>query len=211
MKVDANTGKAMSNVEFEIYNENDELIHQGKTNSDGLLIIDSIPIGRYYILEVGTNEGYILNANKIYFEITSNDEVVEVEMENDKINGTIKLLKTDESGNPLAGVKFALYDINNRLVGEYITDENGYIEITLDFGKYYLKEIESLDGYVLNNQRYDFEITEQYQVIEIVVTNSREIEVPKTATKDLTYILGGILVLMGIGTSIYGFVKKKKN
>ena len=132
-------------------------------------------------------------------------------MENDKINGTIKLLKTDESGNPLAGVKFALYDINNRLVGEYITDENGYIEITLDFGKYYLKEIESLDGYVLNNQRYDFEITEQYQVIEIVVTNSREIEVPKTATKDLTYILGGILVLMGIGTSIYGFVKKKKN
>lgn len=211
LKVDANTGKAMSNVEFEIYNENDELIHQGKTNSDGLLIIDSIPIGRYYILEVGTNEGYILNANKIYFEITSNDEVVEVEMENDKINGTIKLLKTDESGNPLAGVKFALYDINNRLVGEYITDENGYIEITLDFGKYYLKEIESLDGYVLNNQRYDFEITEQYQVIEIVVTNSREIEVPKTATKDLTYILGGILVLMGIGTSIYGFVKKKKN
>ena len=132
-------------------------------------------------------------------------------MKNNKINGTVKLLKTDENGNPLVGVKFALYDINNQLVGEYVTNENGYIEIMLDYGEYYLKEVETLDGYILSEQKYDVEITEQDQVIEIVVTNSKEIEVPKTSTNDLTYLLGGILVFMGIGISIYGFFKKKKN
>ena len=211
LKVDANTGEVMPDVEFEIYDENNELIYQGKTNSDGLLIIDSIPMGEYYILEIRTNEGYVLNTDKIYFEITNNDEVVEVEMKNNKINGTVKLFKTDENGNPLVGVKFALYDINNQLIGEYVTDENGYIEIELDYGKYYLKEVETLDGYIISNQRLDFGIAEQDQVVEITATNNREIEVPKTDTKDLTYILGGILISMGGTISVYGLAKKRKN
>ena len=211
LKVDANTGEVMPNVEFEIYNENDELIYHGKTNSDGLLVIDSMPRGKYYILEIETTEGYILNSDKVYFEITDNNEIVEVKMENNKISGTVKLLKIDDEGNPLAGVKFALYDINNQLIGKYVTDENGCIEIELDYGKYYLKEIETLDGYIISDQRLDFEIAEQDQVVEIIATNNREIEVPKTDTQDLTYILGGILISMGIVTSVYGLAKKKKD
>ena len=92
-----------------------------------------------------------------------------------------------------------------------VVNENGYIEIMLDYGEYYLKEVETLDGYILSEQKYDVEITEQDQVIEIVVTNGKEIEVPKTSTNDLTYLLGGILVSMGIVTSVYELAKKRKN
>ena len=42
-------------------------------------------VGKYYIIEKEAPKGYILNPDKMYFEIKSNGEVVVANMTNDQI------------------------------------------------------------------------------------------------------------------------------
>ena len=73
-------------------------------------------------------------------------------------------------------VLFEIYDRDNKLVSSVITDEEGYGEVTLPYGKYSIRQKNSMDGY---------EIVDEKEVIidgskeEILYTlNDYEIEVP---------------------------------
>ena len=70
--------------------------------------------------------------------------------------GAIEIHKTDTDGYPLAGARFAIYDSNYQIPdglpnnGILTTDENGYAftkKDALDFGTYYVREIEAPEGY----------------------------------------------------------------
>ncbi len=52
------------------------------------------------------------------------------------------------------GVKFVLYDEGKNPLGEYTTDQDGYVWINSEYpaGKYFLREIKTADGYVLDDQ-----------------------------------------------------------
>ena len=51
----------LDNVEFSLLNEKDEIVMTGKTNEKGELVFDSLPIGKYKIVETACKEGYIIN------------------------------------------------------------------------------------------------------------------------------------------------------
>lgn len=106
---------------------------------------------------------------------------------------TVCLTKTDSmDSNPIEGVKFELYyrgriideeEVGKEskevgeIVGEYITDKNGQIKLdNLPSGRYYFKELEALEGYILNENVYDFEISaeDNEKEVEIAVENDRE-------------------------------------
>ena len=71
---------------IEIYNENDELLFSKRTDDKGIIIIDALPLGKYYILEKETaSEDYILNTEKIHFEIKEDGEIVKAKMTNEKV------------------------------------------------------------------------------------------------------------------------------
>lgn len=77
-KIDENSQKLQGAV-FEILNEQKEVIKTVTTDEKGLIILDKILPGKYYIKEIHAPEG---------FEI--NDEIVEIEIElNEKIEVTI--------------------------------------------------------------------------------------------------------------------------
>ncbi len=84
-KVDFSTSEALPNTKIEIYNINDELIFEGKTDENGMIVIDELRYGKYYILEKEAPEGYILNTERMYFEILENGEVVKATMTNEQI------------------------------------------------------------------------------------------------------------------------------
>ena len=70
-KVDFSTDEPLPNTLIEIYNaETDELVFSGRTDDKGMIVIDKIKYGKYYILEKEAPEGYQLNTEKMYFEIT---------------------------------------------------------------------------------------------------------------------------------------------
>ena len=84
-KVDFSTSEALPNTTIEIYNSNDVLIYTGITDENGMIYIDGLRYGKYYILEKEAPNGYILNTERMYFEILENGEVIKATMTNEKV------------------------------------------------------------------------------------------------------------------------------
>lgn len=82
-KIDSLTKEKIENAVIQIYKDN-ELIKEEVTNIDGLIELNNLLIGNYYIIEKEAPKGYIKSENIIEFEIKYN-EVTEITMENDPI------------------------------------------------------------------------------------------------------------------------------
>ena len=109
-------------------------------------------------------------------------------MENKIAEGRLKFLKIDAiTKMPLGNVLIAIYDSDEILVFEGRTKEDGTINLTLPIGKYYIIEIESLPGYILDNQVIEFAITDNGEVIECTMENNPllEVEAPDTYVDDI--------------------------
>ena len=208
IKKDADNGKVVPNTKIEIYTKNDELIYTGMTNEDGKIILNKLPIGKYYIIETVASEGYRVNNEKIYFEIKRNNQNVKVTLKNEKIKSKVIIHKVDESNNSLNGVHINIYDENDKIIYKGVTDKDGNIEVELSYGKYYYKEISTIDGYIINDEKVYFNITNDNETFEFNLVNiKKEIEVPNTGTNKQNFLLPNLLIILGILLNIYG--KKK--
>ena len=95
-KVDFSTDEPLPNTLIEIYNaETDELVFSGRTDDKGMIVIDKIKYGKYYILEKEAPEGYQLNTEKMYFEITEDGQIINTDKTDTKeliVGGVILIL-----------------------------------------------------------------------------------------------------------------------
>jgi len=104
-KVDFSTDEPLPNTLIEIYNaETDELIFSGRTDDKGMIVIDKIKYGKYYILEKEAPEGYQLNTEKMYFEITEDGEVIKSVMKDEQVVEVPNTDKTDAKELIVGGV-----------------------------------------------------------------------------------------------------------
>ena len=77
--------------------------------------------------------------------------------------------KTDSSGNPLAGVKFRLEDENGNELETYESDQDGMVQINdLKPGTYFIRGIETLEGFTLSGEVIKLKLDEYYTVPEKV-------------------------------------------
>ena len=84
-KTDFSTSAPLPNTKIEIYTENDELIFTGITDENGKIVIDRLPVGKYYILEKEAPTGWEINPDKMFFEITKDGEIVKSVMKDNQI------------------------------------------------------------------------------------------------------------------------------
>lgn len=175
IKVDALTGDALkiAGIKFNIYDaDTNEFIMEVITDDNGEIIIDKLlSKGNYKIKEVNnqTIDGYEINDEEIYFEITGEEDLVTIEFPNNPVLGAIKVLKTNEDGNALAGVTFGLYQSDGTLVDIVITDELGIALFeNLQAGTYQLKELATLDGYLLDETVHEIELKLENNKLETV-------------------------------------------
>ena len=102
--------------------------------------------------------------------------------------GSIQITKTDDSGNPLSGVSFELYDEYGNLEGSGQTNSSGILTFSnLELGTYYYKETATLSGYILDSSYHEVSVTENGQVARVTVRNSRatgNVVVTKTDSTD---------------------------
>ncbi len=167
-KIDSVSKVGIPNTIIEIYNENNELLFTKETNESGKIIIDNLPYGKYYLKEKEANYYYEKTDEIISLEIKSDSEVITIT--NNKILGSVEINKYGENYHyidndiiyekePLHAIEFSIYDINDNLIDQIVTDNNGYTKYdNLPLGKYYIVENTSLDKYVIDNMKHYFEI-----------------------------------------------------
>ena len=212
-KIDISTSEPLPNTLIEIYTELDELIFSGKTDENGMIIVEELRYGKDYIVEKEAPDGYVLNTDKMYFEITEDGEIIKSIMTDEKITGKLEFTKVDVStSEPLPNTLIEIYTELDELVFSGKTNENGMIIIEeLEYGKYYIVEKEAPDGYVLNTDKMYFEITEDGEIIKSIMTDEKIIvEVPNTEKNEnyIVEVLCGLICIAGIGI-IMVYAKKE--
>ena len=176
IKTESNSDTKLQGAEFGIYNSSNQLIETVTTDANGLAKSSKLPYGTYTVKETKAPNGYVLSTESKTIEIKENNKTYSVSFENAAIKGSIKIYKIDaETKNPLEGVKFGVYRTNdNSLVQELITDKNGIAtSCSLKTGDYYIQEIEALEGYVLDETKYQITISENNKVYEQTIVNSK--------------------------------------
>ena len=152
-KSDEATGKRISGVQFEVRKMNGEMIGTYTTDRNGVIQLPALESGWYYVTELKAASGYIADATPQQVEV-KDGQTVTLELTNKKASG-ILLHKVDaDTGDGIYGAVFLLYDRNKNPIGQYVTDQDGYIYVDegLEDGRYYLREIKAADGYVLDGK-----------------------------------------------------------
>ena len=151
IKSDKDSGKRISGVKFEIRKMNGEIIGTYTTDSDGVIYLPKAESGWYTVTELEAASGYLLDTTPHRIEV-KDGQTATLEIINHK-SSRILLHKVDKAtGKGIYGAVFLLYDSNRNPIGEYVTDQDGYIyaDEGLADGRYYLREIKAAPGYVLD-------------------------------------------------------------
>ena len=140
-----------------------------------------IPFGEYYIKEIETASGYVLDDTEydIVFEPLDQEKLTIEFAVNDGepilnkvIRGSIEIVKMTDYGEdvlnqgfknrPLANAVYGVYDLEDNLVKEFEpTNEDGYSRIDdLPFGEYYVQEITPPPHFEKDESKYEFKIGE---------------------------------------------------
>ena len=123
-----------------------------RTDKNGQIILSGIT-GTVIVTEVETIKGYRIDdaTRSQTIEVRAND-TQQLWFYNAPTS-RILLHKVDKAtGKGIYGAVFLLYDGNHNPIGEYVTDQDGYIyaDEGLADGRYYLREIKAAPGYVLD-------------------------------------------------------------
>lgn len=150
IKVDSsNTANRIANVTFEIRKVDGALVDTITTGSKGRVCL-ALDDGDYYAVEVDCPKDYKLDNAPHYFTI-KDGRTTTLTIKNDPFSG-ILIHKTDSTtGKGIYGVDFLLYNAKMTPIGQYTSDQNGYVYIDglSEGGRYYLREL-SNEGYLLD-------------------------------------------------------------
>lgn len=173
-------------VEFEVIDVTNNVVDKLITNKDGYAISKRLPIGEYSLKEIKTDEKYILNDEIKKVEVKYN-ESLSLHITNKKIKGKIQIVKISSKDSPILGikqgeklpnVKFEIYNDKNELVDMLITDENGQaLSKDLEIGRYKIKEVSTLEYYLLNTNEFFANIKRNNEIQTIKIEN--EPAIPK--------------------------------
>ena len=220
---------------FELVDKDGKLLQTVKNNLDGTvqfaaITYDAVGDYEYNIREVqGSLEGVIYdkssfnvlvkveddgNGNLLAKVVYPEDKIV---FENKIIQGSLEIIKTDsKNGKHLENVEFTIRNSEGKVVASAKTDKNGKVVFEgLKYGKYTYQETVALNGYIIDNKKYSFEIKEDGVVVKYTMTNKRKTVLPSKTntpnTGDTGIATAFIIGILGVGGLFVNNKRKIKN
>ena len=186
LKVDEN-GKPISGAVFGLFAKNETEFSEKNalmtaiSGESGVFVFEKIPFGSWLICEIKTaSEKYVLNKTVYPVEISEDGKVIEYEVENRFVCGSVQVTKTDADypEKQLTGAVFEVYIDSNgnksfdvgidKLVGELNETELGVYRIDeLKYGGYFLYEKTPPDNYIKTDGYFYFEIKNDGETVNI--------------------------------------------
>lgn len=185
-----------------------------ESDKDGLFEFKEVPYGTWIIRELKTLPQYVLDETSYEITIRTHEEMIEITIENKFVTGTLEITKSDLStGKLLPNVGFRIKNEKGEIVEEGYTDAHGVAKFTLRYGKYTYQEFDALDGYILDEKEYAFEITEDGQIIKAEMKNELIPKGPQTGDNSNTGFWIGLLAIAlgGIVSTGIIYIRKKKD
>lgn len=146
---------------------------------DGGFSFADVPYGNWIVREIEAPTGFVLSDETFAVTVDKDGAVIEVEIENTLIRGTVQLTKVDKDypDNKLTGAEFAVYrdsngnkelDADDELLGTLTETGTGVYEMPdLIYGGYFVKEQKAPEGFYLDDNAYYFEITENGKTVTV--------------------------------------------
>lgn len=180
---------------YELYNSSKEPLKQITIDQNKKAIIPNLPLGTYYLKEIKAGTGYQLNEEIYKLELTEEKPTITLETTNEIIKKKIKIKKTYDEENPQqeAFITFDIFDKNHIKIASITTNEFGEAEITLPYGSYYVKQINTTAGY---HKVSDFKISVTDKEDLVYNLTDYKIKVPNTTTSLLQQILAILVNLL---------------
>lgn len=149
------------------------------SKEDGGFSFADVPYGNWLVREIEAPTGFVLSDETFAVTVDKDGAVIEVEIENTRIRGTVQLTKVDKDypDNKLTGAEFAVYrdsngnkalDADDELLGTLTETGIGVYEMPdLCYGGYFVKEAKAPEGFYLDENVYYFEITEHGKTVTV--------------------------------------------
>lgn len=193
--------RSLPGVEFTIYDENGNVADVITTTEEGIATSKELELGKYTLVETKTPAGLAMTHEEYEVVLEKDDEnkVVDVslDIENDVVDTEINVYKVGEMINPengtfgygekpLEGVYFGIYtneDIKDyrgetalakdSLIGVIKTNKEGKATLkgALVSGHYYYKELKTVEGFILDEEKHEFELTLENEPVTVFDVN----------------------------------------
>lgn len=183
-KTDNATGEKLVGAGFRVCDPDGNVVAEGKTGEDGMVTFE-LRYGEYTVAEYEAPEGYVLDDKPYQFSITEDGQELSVDLANTRIKGKLVISKVDaDTEKLLPDAGFRIYAADGEtVIKEGCTNKEGVAEFELEFGKYFYQEFDAPDGYQIDDTLYEFYITEDGQMVSVVMTNQPE-ETPEEETPE---------------------------
>lgn len=209
----------------DIYAGDGTLIYKDKqliksfVTKDGYFKLTNLYLGKYCLIETKTVGNHVLNSKPYCFEIKYKDQYTDtikliINQKNYLAKGDFELSKVDLStGEPVEGALIEIYTEDDILIYSGRTDKSGKLYVKgLESGKKYkFVEKEAPEGYILNDEIYEFEILNNGDIVKDTLSNEKiVIDVPNTFANDYKILIPVSLCGLGIVLVLLSRDKRKK-
>ncbi|WP_291580385.1 SpaA isopeptide-forming pilin-related protein [Clostridium sp. UBA6640] len=153
------SGAPLKGAEFKLYNDTDKNFENpldtATSDENGCVQFKNVEYGSYNIKETKAPTGYNLSTEIITAIIDKDGSTIQgnpYEISNRKIRGSIEFYKVGESGAPLKGAEFKLYNSMDKKfekpLDTVVSDEKGHVQFkNVEYGDYNIKETKAPSGY----------------------------------------------------------------
>ena len=207
------------------------LVNTLTTDEDSLAVLNNLPLGKYFFVEVETAGGHKLDMEKYYFEITKDDIidgrlVKTFDFNNVLPKGILEFTKTDlATSEPIPNTVIQIFTDEDRLIFTGTTDKDGKIVITdlpLNQKMYIIEKMPST-GYQITDEKIYFEIKSDGEIVKAHMTNEKEpkvekptdpekqvVKVPNTGLDGIGFVDVIVLIFVVAGICYIIYVQRKK-